>query len=163
MRPWAKALIIQYSSHSPDSCRKGVIQVPHKAVKWQQGSNPVLFLGKHGANIHVILHKCQGMDVSNNHLLSGNLGIWALLTTRASNTASLRSHKPSSYCTGFLSPLLRAVSLLLTPPAHSCPRTAIISSFSTNSLRLFSAPATDKCPCTNMHTDLARPWHQPPS
>lgn len=75
------------------------------------------------------------MDVSN-HLLSGSLGIWhyghqvfqILLLWPATN--------PSSYCTGLPSPLLRAVSQLLTPAAHLCPRTAVISSSSTDSLGL---------------------------
>lgn len=120
---------------SLDSRGKGGIQVPHKAVKWQQGSNPVLFHCKHGVNIHVIFHKCQGMDVSN-HLLSGNLGIWALSTTSASNTP-LTSHKSLQLLHMFpITPAQNCVSQLLPPPAHLCPRTAIISSSSTSSLGL---------------------------
>lgn len=118
---------------SPDSCGTGEIQVPHKAVKWQQGSNPVLFHYKHGVNIHVTLHECQGMDVSN-HLLSGNLGIWALSTPSASNTPSLTSHKLLHRF--LITPAQNCVSQLLPPPAHLCPRTAIISSSSTGSLGL---------------------------
>lgn len=117
---------------SPDSWSR----YPHKAVKWQQVSNFVLFHGKHGVSIHVILHKCQGMDVSN-HLLSGSLRICALSTPSVSNTPSLTSHKPLQLLHRLpITPAQSCVSQLLTPPAHSSPRTAIISSSSTNSLGL---------------------------
>lgn len=84
----------------------------------------------------MILHKCQGMDVSN-HLLSGNLGIWALLTPSASNAPSLTSHKSVQLLHRFpITPAQSCVSWSLPPPAHFCPRTAIISSSSTDSLGL---------------------------
>lgn len=114
-------------------------------------------------NVHVVLHKCEAIDVSN-HLPSGNLGIWTLSTPSASNAVSPTSHKSLQLLHMLpITPAPFCVSPLLTPLQHICAqnRNNFLLQHQLPGACTCSAPATARFLCSNARDDLARPCHHP--